>query len=136
MNSVFVDTSAFLAWRRRTDQHHEAVAEQFELLFRDGVGLVTSNQVVGETWTFLRHRYDYRVALQLLDAIDASAVIEVVFVDEAADHVAFAWLRRFSGPAYSYVDATSFALMSSMGLTRVLTLDSDFASAGFEVLPG
>ena len=44
---------------------------------------------------------------------------------------ALSWLRRHDERAYSFVDATSFALMREMGITEALAFDGDFAAAGF-----
>ncbi len=60
----------------------------------------------------------------------------IVRVDEATEAEAFAWLRRHDERAYSFVDATSFALMRRQRLTEALAFDGDFTAAGFvEVRP-
>ena len=57
-------------------------------------------------------------------------------VDEAIDQEAWAWLRRHDERYYSYVDATSFAIMRRERITLALAFDGDFAAAGFvEVRP-
>jgi predicted nucleic acid-binding protein len=42
--------------------------------------------------------------------------------------------ERHDEREYSFVDATSFALMRSMRIKRVLAFDGDFAAAGFTEL--
>jgi len=42
-----------------------------------------------------------------------------------------AWLRVHDERPYSYVDATSFALMRRKRITDALAFDGDFAAAGF-----
>ena len=44
------------------------------------------------------------------------------------------WLRRRDEREYSFVDATSFALMRSLRVEEALAFDSDFAAAGFTEL--
>ena len=52
------------------------------------------------------------------------------------DADAWRWLRRHDERPYSYVDATSFALMRKLRLRQALAFDGDFAAAGFvEVRP-
>lgn len=51
---IFVDTSFWIALRNRRDPHHAEARALFER--RADAGLVTSNQVRGETWTYLRRR--------------------------------------------------------------------------------
>jgi predicted nucleic acid-binding protein len=45
-----------------------------------------------------------------------------------------AWLRRRDERQCSFVDATSFALMRSRGLTSALAFEGDFIAAGFHEL--
>lgn len=44
---------------------------------------------------------------------------------------ALTWLRSYDERAYSFVDATSFALMRSLKIKRALAFDGDFTAAGF-----
>ncbi|MBA3244889.1 MAG: hypothetical protein H0T61_06890 [Actinobacteria bacterium] len=46
------------------------------------------------------------------------------------DNDPWAWLRRHHERAYSFVDATSFALMRSLPIREALASDGDFAAAG------
>ncbi len=49
-------------------------------------------------------------------------------------HLALRWLRRHDEREYSFVDATSFAVMRAERITEVLTFDDDFGAAGFVAL--
>ena len=44
------------------------------------------------------------------------------------------WLRERDEREYSFVDATSFALMRSLKIREALAFDGDFAAAGFTEL--
>ena len=48
-----------------------------------------------------------------------------------AKATALRWLRRHDERAYSFVDATSFALMTTARIRLALAFDGDFATAGF-----
>jgi predicted nucleic acid-binding protein len=52
-------------------------------------------------------------------------------VSEELENGALQWLRRHDEREYSFVDATSFALMRSLGLREALAFDDDFTAAGF-----
>ena len=52
-------------------------------------------------------------------------------VSEALEREALAWLRRHDERDYSFVDATSFALMRSLRINEALAFDGDFTAAGF-----
>lgn len=124
----FVDTSFWVAYRFRRDDHHdEAVA-----LWADrSQPLLTTNHVVGETWTFLRRRVGHAEAIGFLDNVEASQRLAVEHIDQATEKEARAWLRRHDERPYSFVDATSFAVMSRNRIRDALAFDADFSAAGF-----
>ncbi len=129
---TFVDTSFWVALRNRRDDHH---AEAGALLDRHHAGpLITTNHVRGETWTFLRRRSGHRAAVNFLDAVERSLRVRIFFTSPELEAEALRWLRRHDEREYSFVDATSFAVMRSMRIRRALAFDGDFAAAGFEEL--
>jgi uncharacterized protein len=92
---------------------------------------VTSNQVRGETWTFLRARAGQRDGVAFLDMVEQTPRLQVAFVDQQLEREALDWLRRHDERPYSFVDATSFALMRALGIREALAFDGDFGAAGF-----
>lgn len=93
--------------------------------------LLTSDLVIGETWTFLRRRAGHRRALAFLEAAEALPTLTIRHVDEDLVAEAWRWLRRHDERPYSFVDATSFAMMRRLRMREALAFDGDFASAGF-----
>jgi len=129
---IFVDTSFWIALISRADARHD---EATQLLHRYGnERLITSTQVRGETWTFLRRRSGHEAAVAFLDALDGTSRAEVVFVSEDVEADALRWLRRHDEREYSFVDATSFAVMRTLRIHRAFAFDADFEAAGFEAL--
>jgi uncharacterized protein len=129
---IFVDSSFWVALRLARDAHHE---EARVLLTRYAdASLVTSNHVHGETWTFLRRRVGHAAAVEFLDAVARSPRLQLVFANEVVEAAALKWLRRRDEREYSYVDATSFALMRSLRIREALAFDGDFQAAGFTEL--
>jgi uncharacterized protein len=128
----FVDTSYWVALRLRRDANHGDAVR----LWSPGHGLITTNHVVGETWTFLRRRDGHTPAVAFLDAVESAEWLTVVHADEGIEREARAWLRRHDERAYSFVDATSFVVMRRERLGEALAFDGDFSAAGFvEVRP-
>jgi predicted nucleic acid-binding protein len=129
---IFVDTSFWVAAHMRRDAHHE---EALQLLARErDERLVTSNNVRAETWTFLRRRSGHVSAVAFLDMLAATRRVDVVLVDPDVENRALRWLRQHDEREYSFVDATSFALMRSLRLRSAFAFDGDFAAAGFTEL--
>ena len=124
----FVDTSYWVALLLPRDPHH---AEARGLWLDDLGALLSSNHVLGETWTYLRRRAGHEAAVMFLDAIATSPRIAVEHVNEPAEAEALRWLRRHDEREYSFVDATSFAVMRRRRLHEALAFDGDYAAAGF-----
>ena len=61
----------------------------------------------------------------------SSPRVRVVQVAESLEATALTWLRSRDEREYSFVDATSFAVMRAMGIDHAFAYDSDFAAAGF-----
>jgi uncharacterized protein len=124
----FVDTSFWVALASARDARH-ASAEQ--LAATTAGPLITSNHVVGETWTFLRRRHGHASAVASVRTIRAIPRLAIDHVDEALEIDAWRWLQRRDEREYSFVDATSFALMRRRRIREALAFDGDFSAAGF-----
>jgi predicted nucleic acid-binding protein len=126
---IFVDTSFWIALRNRRDPRH---AEATTLLrARADGGFATSNQVRGETWTYLRRRAGHDGAVEFLDALERSPRVQLFSITEKQEQQALKWLRQRDEREYSFVDATSFVLMRELRIRDALAFDGDFSAAGF-----
>jgi predicted nucleic acid-binding protein len=126
---IFVDSSFWIGLSDALDERHAEAADLLRL--RDRAQLVTTNHVLGETWTFLRKRHRHAVAMKFLDRVDSAERLDVKFASPELEHDAWDWLRRHDEREYSFVDATSFALMRRLAIREALAFDGDFAAAGF-----
>lgn len=126
---IFVDTSFLVAYTLTTDSRH-ADALALGGPFSRG-SLVTSTIVLGETWTTLRHRIGHARTRGWVDALWALEHVRVERIDPALEEQAWTWLRAHDERPYSFVDATSFALMRKLRISEALAFDGDFAAAGF-----
>ena len=96
-----------------------AIAER---LLRDGFALGYATQDTGPGYEEPKRR---------LDGLDETPRLSVRRVSETLEKEALAWLRRHDERQYSFVDATSFAIMRSLQISEALAFDGDFAAAGF-----
>ncbi len=126
---IFVDSSFWIGVADRSDDRHGQAVELLAARERDR--FVTTNHVVGETWTFLRARHGHGAALAFKGRVENARDVEVTFVTPELELGAWAWLRQHDERSYSFVDATSFALMRHRRIAEALAFDGDFAAAGF-----
>jgi predicted nucleic acid-binding protein len=78
----FVDTRYWVALLLEKDSHHREAAA----LWKEPLGtLLSTNHVLGETWTFLRRRAVHRGAVSFLDAAQKSTRLVLTHVEEAME---------------------------------------------------
>lgn len=120
--SLFVDTSAWYAAADKGDRSNSRAIT----ILSAGEDLVTTDHILIETWTLLRHRLHREAAERFWEGLRAGAAsLEVV---GAADlEAAWAIAESFADQDFSLVDRTSFAVMQRLGIHRVATFDNDFA---------
>jgi uncharacterized protein len=78
-----------------------------------------------------RRRWSTRPSLEFYEAARRLPSLTVRHVDPDLDADAWRWLTRRDERPYSYVDATSFAIMRRLRLREALAFDGDFVAAGF-----
>jgi predicted nucleic acid-binding protein len=132
---IFVDSGAWFAAQVVDDAHHRDAADALKGLIALPVVLLTTNHVVGETYTLLRVTRGYAACRRFLDLLEASARVERLFVGEDLERRAFTILDRYRDHDFSFVDATSFALMRAERIRHAFAFDSHFATAGFLRVP-
>jgi predicted nucleic acid-binding protein len=126
---IFVDSSFWIGLTDELDSRHAEAADLIRS--RNRAQLLTTNHVLGETWTFLRKRHRHAIAMRFLDGVDAADRIDIRFVGAELERDAWDWLRQHDERSYSFVDATSFTLMRRLAIHEALAFDGDFAAAGF-----
>ena len=131
--TLFVDTSALLAYLDADQPRHTDVAEAWRRAMEDGDSLVTSNYVLVETFALVQRRLGLDAARAL--AGDLVPLLRPLWVDEELHAVATAALFTAGRRKLSLVDCTSFELMRRHGIAEALALDADFARQGFRLLP-
>lgn len=131
---VFVDTSAWYAVADSGDANHEVGARVFAGLIGERARLLTTNHVVGETYTLLRVRLGGTAAHAFLRSIRASGQAQRVFVPPEWEGAAEELLLHYVDQDFSYVDATSFVTMRRLSIQDAFTFDRHFSVAGFSTV--
>jgi predicted nucleic acid-binding protein len=132
---IFIDTGAWLGLALADDHYHTLAGQTLARLLKSSFRLVTTNHVVGETYTFLSRVSSPKLALIFIEKLRVSAALDYYFIDQEMELAAFDWLRRYSDHPFSFVDATSFVIMKSLGLSKAFAFDKQFSIAGFIRVP-
>jgi predicted nucleic acid-binding protein len=134
LRKVFVDTSAFVALRNRAEREHPAAREALARLVAERASMFTSNYVFAETYTALLVRVGRAEAIEWGRRFRASEAIELIRVDEVIDDEAWAILESHADKSWSYVDASSFALMEREGTNEAFAFDRHFVQRGLSLV--
>jgi predicted nucleic acid-binding protein len=135
MRSVFVDTSAFVALRNSSEAEHERARLALTDLISDGVALFTSNYVFAETYTALMVRVGRGEAIEWGRRFRDGGAIDLVHLDRPTEERAWEILERYDDKRWSYVDATSFALLERAGESNAFAFDAHFSQRGLQLIP-
>ena len=135
MRTVFVDTSAFVALRNESEGEHGRARAALSSLLSEGAALFTSNYVFAETYTALLVRVGHEEAIEWGRRFRASGAIDLVRLEPDLEDEAWEILELHRDKRWSYVDATSFALIERDGGGEAFAFDAHFGQRGLRVLP-
>lgn len=134
--TVYLDTSGWLAALSPREQGHEAARQAYQDLVHDAARLVTTNLVVAEMHILLTRRHDPETGLAFLESLYRDPAHEVRFVTRALEAGAVRqWIRPFADKPLSLADAVGFEVMRTEGIARALAYDRHFGDVGFEMIP-
>jgi predicted nucleic acid-binding protein len=133
---VFVDTGAWFAVQVPDDEWHGKAVGTLRALLAGASALVTTNHVIGETYTLLRIVCGHAAAVRFLDHLEDTRRLERIFVHHETEARACRLLRQHADQDFSFVDATSFAVMRAERIRHAFAFDRHFSTAGFPRIPG
>lgn len=136
---LFIDTSAFIALINSKDQFHLPASNVYRQQ-KENILRLTTNLVISETYSFLRYKMGYLLAMQYLEFIkkaEASGHLQIIYSNPKLEQTAKKILHTYHDHDLSYVDAVSFAVIETDKLiTSVFTFDHHFHLTGRNVIPG
>jgi predicted nucleic acid-binding protein len=130
---VFVDSNGFAGIGIKGDIHNRDSVAILRNLTLTGRSMIATNFIIAETYSVVLSRAGRLAALNVLDLIKNSVEL-IERVTEEDEERAVAILRQYDDKAFSYTDATSFAVMERLGLRDAFTFDRQFAQFGFSPL--
>jgi predicted nucleic acid-binding protein len=132
MNAVFTDTSAWYALINPRDAHHQK-ARRF--LDAHAGALITSNYIVAETANLTRYRLGTAPALEFLEILRQTTLVEMVFVTPQQHERTVSLFAQYASKGLSFTDCSSLVLMQDHGLRQTFCFDADFVHAGVTCVP-
>ena len=130
--AIFVDSSAFFVVLNANDSSHRDAQRMLTNSSAQGQVLVTSNFVLAETHALFIRRLGRDTAARVLTTIRAG-LAKIIRVEPADEERAVEFIERYADKAFSYTDATSFAVMERLGVETSFTFDRHFAQFGVAV---
>lgn len=79
----------------------------------------------------INRREGHQAAVAFLDVLSRSPRLHVEHVTDQLELQALSWLRQRDDREFSFIDATSFAVMRRRSVHDALAFDGDFAAASF-----
>lgn len=126
--TVLWDTSGVVAFLRADDAHHEEAVDCVRHLEQRRLLLILTNFVVAEVYALLLARASPDAARTWLK----ENPIAPERVNEADEARAKRILLSCTDKGFSYVDATSFAVMERLGIDTAFTFDNHFRQYGMK----
>lgn len=130
-----MDTGGWIALLSHADTHHAYASAAWPAILRRFHHVVVTNLVIAESYTFLRREVGFAPAWALLDRLQATPRLALVYTDAELEGDARALLRQYRDQDFSYTDAVSVVTMKREGITHAFGFDRHFLTAGFELLP-
>jgi uncharacterized protein len=134
---IFIDTSAWIMLLNKSESGHQEAVRIYEDLNR--IGLITSNLVIGETYTWLRIKTDFQIASDYLHTVRRKSElrqIEIIYADYLLEQQADLILEKYADQRFSYADAVSFCIMQNLKIKKAFAYDRHFITAGFQLVGG
>ena len=129
MNTVFVDTSAFLAALDKGDKFHPAAAKKWSALATGKTELWTTDYVRLESWSLIQRQLGAEAVTAFQD--DWLPLCKIHEVGRDGFERAAAQWRIAQRRNLSLVDLTSFDAMRQLAIQTALAFDQLFQEMGY-----
>ncbi|MEW6770995.1 MAG: PIN domain-containing protein [Bacillota bacterium] len=137
LSKICVDSGGFIALVYKSDLQHKKATQFYERVKQKAV-FYTTNMVISETYTWLRYHVSHTVAVKFLDVTEEAALageLRIIGVDGPTEEKARQILGKYSDQDFSYVDATSFAILDLLEIADVFGFDAHYRIFGKNLHP-
>lgn len=131
---VFLDTAYVYALINTRDQWHASAALWQSQIADEGRTLLTTELILFEIADGLAAINFRQQAIQAIDSLRASSLVEIVPASTELLNKALDLYRHRSDKGWGLTDCSSFVVMRDRGLLDALATDDHFRQAGFRAL--
>jgi predicted nucleic acid-binding protein len=122
----YVDTSAFIAFRDRSDSYHPL----FRRLFAVPPAILTSALAIAEGHAWFLRRYDQHRAVQFLAFINELPMLKILAFGPEELAVAAGLVKRFADQKITLTDAHGLAIMRERRIATCWSTDRHLSLTG------
>ncbi|TSC88154.1 MAG: nucleic acid-binding protein, contains PIN domain [Microgenomates group bacterium Gr01-1014_16] len=136
--TVFIDTSAWLAFLLSGEKQHQVIDKYVKRLISQKARLFTSDYILDETWTRLVTNQNFSSASSLRQIVKEAhkkGHLSVFFTLETFFEETWQIFEKFSNLKLSFTDATIIFYSRKFKIDEVVTLDEGIKKAGLKVFP-
>ena len=133
--SVLLDSSGWIAAAVRGQSRHEEAKASYTSAVRQGYRIVLTPMILGESHALFLRLLGRERAMAALDGVLRDPTHVVLPVDDVLVKAAVdRWIRPYRDQDFSLCDAVSFEVMQRDRITRAMSIDRHFVTAGFEIV--
>lgn len=134
MTSIFIDTSAFIAFLRQDDPDHDPANRLLQYIKDTHYLAFTTDYILDETYTGLLTKEGYHLAMEF-DKQFSKGLWQIERITEVRFLEAKKVFRKFNkDKQWSFTDCTSYVVMKELKIASVFTFDDHFKQMGFKPL--
>lgn len=121
---VFIDANFFCALHNKTDSLHQKATRLAPKLSR--FILITSNFVLLESYTIISQRASKEQAIKFNKIFIETHSYEVIWINKIFEETVWNIFASIKDKNFSYVDASTLAVMQKEKITHLLSFDREF----------
>jgi len=130
MERVIVDTSAIYALIDRSDEFHQKAKLIVKELSLKRVDLILTNFVLAETHALILSRLGHELAREWIKNL----IWTIEHVNRDDEKRAREIIINFQDKTFSYIDASTFAVMERLKIDSAFSFDNHFTQYGWQCL--
>jgi predicted nucleic acid-binding protein len=130
--SVFVDTSAIIAYISRDDAQHLTATRLMQTLAQRQAPLISTSYVIVEAIALMQRRLGLAAVRDYQESM--APLLDIVWIDQSLHAAGLAAMLAANRRQLSLVDCVSFEVCRRRRIEQVFAFDRHFAEQGFAML--